>query len=115
MSKSTGFFRPEHDIDNFTGTDRNAVSLSTHASAMAASAWLNQHSMLYLQSGRSPLLAGRVPNVYAEIARSGSNTALGEQSNMWCIARSGYNDVHIFTYADKEWSARCPTMTPTGR
>lgn len=111
MNRDTGFYRPEHDIDNYTGTHRPAVSQWHYASAVSASAFLNLSGTAFLQSGRPPIVAAIVPDIYGYVGRSGVS-GLVEQSNIWCIYG---NPRHIAPYAEKEWSALLPNLTPTAR
>jgi hypothetical protein len=108
---ATPFYKPEHDIVNFTGTHRSAVSQASYGSALFASAFLTYFGTAYVQNdGRPPIVMAHVPNDYAFIGRTG-DSALTEQSNIWCIVRYGQSGEHIITYGENEWSAFYPTLT----
>jgi hypothetical protein len=110
MAKDTGFYRREHDVSNYTGTHRPAVSQWAYENAVSASAMLtNGSGTAYLQSdGRPPIVIGRIPDLIGFIGRSGVS-GLSEQSNIWCIAGCPQ---HIFLYGETEYSALLPKLTP---
>jgi hypothetical protein len=114
MKKDTAFHRPYHDINNYTGTNRPAVSQASWASASAASAYVYQYGSAFCQNGRPDILIAQVPYIYAYIARSG-NLALLEETNMWCVAQFRTNSAHGFAVGEKEFSAMFPTLIPTNR
>lgn len=98
---NTAFYKPEHDVAKFTGTHRSAVSQTSYESALFASAYLTNFGTAYFQNdGRPPIVMARV-----------GNTALVEQSNIWCIVGI---PKHIIAYGENEWSKLLPNLTLSG-
>ena len=94
----TKFFRDKHNIEYFSGTAKNTLSLFSEENALSASGYLSASGTVMLQlDGRPPGLYGVVPGVYGEIIPSGGTSATGS-SNHWFMPQVYTESVHILAY-----------------